>query len=219
MERLVPVPFIDHVPDEIKTGAGPLGTAMDDQINGLVDDAFGIEYLKDPARAPAQFLEAFGYQLAADLQSGDSESVKRSKIATAQYANSMRGLWVESVKPIVDIRAMGDSRLFSGVGSDDFIICGKGDEPEGYYWSIIGGASASDPFGIRIVAGGGVAGYGVDTFKGNVLIDVDNAALTTEEVAALVADLTLLVPAFFHVYLGYMSGSAFIAYPNGLIGG
>lgn len=162
MERLVPVPFVGHVPVEIKDGASPLGDAMDSQINAWVDDAFGIEYLKDPARCPSQFLEDFGYQIAAGIRAGDDERTKRAKIVNASASNAARGLWEESVKPAIEARSGGTAQIVGALGTDDFIIPGIGDEPESYLWSVIGGVDEADEFGIRIVSGGGEIEYEVD---------------------------------------------------------
>lgn len=163
MRRLVPVPFVDHVPEEIKDGAGPLGAIMDNFLNAMIDDSIGLEDLKNPARCPAQFLDAFGEMVAAGIRPGDDERTKRFKIANAGATNTKRGLWVDSVKPLIDARAGGDAEIVGDSRSDDFIIYGVGTEPVDTYWSCIGGVDPDDPFGIRIVCGGGTIEYEVDT--------------------------------------------------------
>lgn len=273
MQNMLPIPSIDYFPSAFRNDEDivALTDFLDAEYKRWFDDSVNLERLKDPARCPAVCLPAFGEWLAAGLRDEDSEAMKRRKIANAIKNLKLRGTWLYSVKIAIDSRVGGDSQLVSKQGIDDFILCGTGDEPAGYLWSILGGESDTADYGIALVAGageiitttdtiglgsdqavfvgitededsfvfGGIddsATYGVRMLgdgsetttttspyvdfriKGTIAIDIDNAFYTDSQVKTLVRDLLDLVPCYFKIYLGYMSGEQFVPYASGIIG-
>lgn len=273
MQNLLPIPTIDHFPSAFRNDEGiiALTTFLDAEYRRWFNDSVNLETLRDPARCPAVCLNAFGSWLAAGLRDEDSESMKRKKITNAIKNLKLRGTWLYSVKIAIDSRVGGDSQLVSRQGIDDFILCGTGDEPDGYFWSVLGGVDPDADYGIALVAGAGeiitetdtiglgndqavfvgaeedgasfvfggiddtesygtrILGDGTETttttspyidfrIKGTIAIDIDNAFYTDAQVMALVRDLQDLVPCYFKVYLGYMSGDQFVPYSSGIIG-
>jgi len=211
---MIPVPSIEAVPSEIREGAVPLTGKLDFQFDGWLDEAFGVEALKDPARMPSQCLEEAGYQLSAGFRPGDSDRVKRAKLVSAVESNLVRGLWLASIKPTVEARSGSTASLVNQIGSDDFVLAGTVDEST-YTWSVLGGIEAGEAFGIRLASG---APDGIDIesiIRGVFLIDTGNSAMADAEVAALVEDLLDLIPAYYKAYLGYVAAGVFVPYASG----
>jgi hypothetical protein len=109
-----------------------------------------------------------------------------------------------------------------GKENDQMLIIGT-DGTETEYSFAIGGEDVGVGYGSRILGDGtefgtGSADYIEPFIKGNVLIDVDNPAMSANALALLVTSLMDVVPAYFRIYLGYVVSGSFIAYTNGVIG-
>lgn len=216
MKNLLPLPSINYVPKVFSESDDMIALCdfLDTEITQWYNDSKNLEKLKDPARCPESCLQAFGDWIGADVRNEDSEAVKRGKIANSVKVIKLRGTWENSVKKIIDNRIGGDSELLSYIGSDDFIICGSGDEPDSYYWSIMGGAGDSDSYGV-LITGGSDEDYWE---KGAVAIDINSSSATSSTISALVTDLIDVVPCYFRIYLGYVQDNKFVIYDNGIIG-
>lgn len=210
---ILPVPFKEFIPKIYHED--PLSDALaekaDETIERLFSSTDGISFLRDPARAPAVALEEFGLMLEAGFVPGDSDSIRRQKIATAVEGHKRRSTWMNDAKPKVDAVAGGDSQLF-GVASDAWWVFTDGTDAASTDWSAFGFDSENGFDGI-ILSGAGDEGV----FQGNIRIDVDNAALTAEQVEQIKFSIEDSAPAYMRVILGYVSGGSFVEYANGRI--
>jgi len=213
MRRMIPVPSIDYVPSEMASGAGPLCETLDAQFEGWLGEAFGISDMRDPATVPAACLPAAGDMLAAGFNAGDPERVRRAKLASAAGANKTRGLWLSSVKPVVEARSGAEASLISGIGNDDFILAGTADEGTST-WSVMGGGIPGETFGIRIASGMSET-TSAEAVAGTLLIDCGSQSLSAAEVNLMVMDLEDMIPSYYKAYVGYVLDGIFTAYPNG----
>lgn len=213
MRKLLPVPSSRHVPLELRDGLSPLTEFLDAQFVAWEDETFGLEALKDPARIPYPFLNEAGYMLSAAIRPEDGERVRRVKVSTAAATNKMRGLWRESVQPVVEARSGAAASLISGLGDDDFILVGSADDQQGF-WSALGGAEPDVGYGIRL-ASGASEDANIEPVAGVMLIDCGSGSMGADDVGALVRDLRELIPAYYKAYVGYVSGGTFTTYAGG----
>ena len=213
---MIPSDIIKHFPkiyqDKGEASMTALASALNTQISGLTDDVFGIGLILNPIRCPSVILDELGYMFAAGILPFDSEDTKRKKIYYAVQNHRNRTLFNDDVKIIIDTYVGGDCSLFSTVGYDDWICCGKGDEPAGYYWAGCGGKDASLGYGILMYGKGTEPGI-----KGNIYIDVDSSTLTATEVEEIKTALIDHVAAYFRYFLGYVTAGVFTTYANGII--
>lgn len=218
---MLPVPIRDHLPKVLTEEGGDLLDAFCDKVDSILtslgEDALGLSDLRDPASAPAQFLEALGQMYAARLLPFDSEAVKRSKVANAVKSHKDRGLWT-SVKAIIDFVVVPfgspGAEIFSPTDESAIWLLRSGlsSEPGGYMASM--GCDGSD-----LLLGIFLAGEGSEyEIKGNVWIDVGLSTLTADQVEKIVASIEHEVPAYFRVRLGYVSAGLFVTYSGGVIG-
>lgn len=222
---MLSVPFSRWIPAAFQHGEDPTRDAFCAQVDSVVetarDETLGIGRLKDPARAHPAVLAELGQMLEAGIRESDPEATRRRKVATAVRSHKNRSTWRYSVKPTVDAIVGGDSTIESYAGQDDFILCGDGTEPDAYLWGALGGADPDGEYGVRLVGAGNLEseefGLFVEPIKGTVAINVGSDSLTEAEVEEVKASLRDHVPAYFKVYLGYLSGDRFVPYPNGLM--
>jgi phage tail P2-like protein len=208
MKHLLPIPTSEIIPS--MEGSEHLTDMLDRQFNQWFEETVGLEYLRDPARCPPQVLDEFGYILSADIANGDSERIKRVKIATAIDHQKARGTW-PSVKELIDAWSGGDSKIFDVFDIDDFILVGaqiKG----GTLWSILGGIEEESPFGIALMSGTGADGFILNMEKGNIYIDVGLSNVSDEVIDKIIKTIINIVPAYFAVYLGYIKNGDFLFY-------
>lgn len=214
---MLPTPLIDHIPKEYRDGGEAATLALCTKVDAILEELKGSIALElrffDPVGVPASGLDALGDMMAADLAYEDSSTVKRKKITEATRLQKNLGTWRESVKVLVDAQVGGDSKLYSGIRTDEWVVLGDGLETTGNSWTGMGGEDPLLEYGIRMIGGDEIG-----MAKGYVTIDVDSSALTPAEVAMLVASIRKQVPAYFRVTLGYMSGLTFVAYADGTIG-
>lgn len=191
-----------------------LVTKADEHITDWENDVKQIAWLLDPVRAPTKFLNELGNLVNAGILAGDSDSVKRSKIATAVESHRHRGSFVFDAKPKIDAIAGGDSSIYMVIGTDEWIIVGDGSTPTAFYWAALGVDDVDADLGITI---SGQEETDL-TIAGNIAIDIDNSGLTADEVEQIKLALADVVPAYYQVLIGYVSAGMFVIYPNGIIG-
>ena len=174
----------------------------------LKSDTLGLNTLIDPHRIPAALISELGYYLNAGIQDQDSEADRRYKVATAIQAHKRRGSFNDDAKPKIDLICGGDSVIIRSFDKDDWILVGDGLTPTAYYWAALGCDGIDDELGISLI------GEGTEIeIWGNIYIDVDNNALSAADQDKLELEMQDIVPAYFYVHFGYISGTGqFIEY-------
>ena len=211
---MLPQPFINYIPTFYKRDDKLIAFAdkMDEILDYLKSDTLGLNSLIDPVKISQLLLDTLGFYLNAGILDEDSDYKKRSKIRFAIQSHKNRGLWKLDVKPKIDNVAGGDSSLFGSVGEGTWRLIGDGSQPSSYIHASLGGDGANTAWGLRL------AGSGFDDWdKGIVRIDTDNNSLTTDEVDQIKLDILDSSPAYFRIYLGYVSSGVFVKYANGQI--
>jgi len=213
MRSLLPLPFVDQIPRWLKDQGdpAPLADNVDAALESALEETMGLEYLRDPGRAPSSCLDEMGYMFGAELLATDSDSVKREKIATAIARQTNRGLWALDVKPRIDLVSGASASIYTvWTSSYGWLVVGAADDPTDWMATVGGDGTIG---GLLLV------GTGTEPeLPGNVYVDVGTAGLTAAQIAALVYELELdVVPAYFRMFLGYVSGGEFVVYPGGQI--
>lgn len=134
----------------------------------------------------------------------------------------------------LDVDLEYGTRIIGGAGSvsyftgtiqkqeDQMIILGLESEV-GIYAFGIGGEEDIIEYGSRVLGDGSeytvtTADYVEPMIKGVILVNVDSSSLSESEVETIKDELIDIAPAYFKVYLGYLDGSTFVPYSNGLVG-
>jgi len=217
--RGLPIPFIEHVPDIFRQDADDSMTALADKMDSIMTEVVAeilrLYDLKLPDQCPADLLDELGYYVAAGILNTDTAMIKRGKIATAVQGHKIRGGWINDAKPKIDTIVGGDSTIFLAADSDDWILGGDGITIQATsYWATMGADGIDADLGLSLI------GLGDEIeIAGNVYIDVDSSTLTAAQVQQIVDALERdVVPAYYRVYLGYVSAGQFIVYAGGTIG-
>lgn len=177
-------------------------------LTDLKSDTLGLNTLIDPHRIPAALIAELGYYLNAGIQDQDSEADRRYKVATAVQGHKRRGSFNLDAKPKIDLICGGDSAIIRSFDKDDWILVGDGLTPAAYYWAAMGCDGIDDDLGISLIG----AGDEIEVW-GNIYIDVDNNALSAADQTKLELAMQDIVPAYFWVHFGYISGTGqFIEY-------
>jgi hypothetical protein len=192
-------------------GTLALAAKLDTMLKGIFDDVDFIELLKLPEACPQQFLEEFGYMLQAGILPGDDDRTRRVKISTAVAGHKLRGTWVHDVKPKIDSITGASATLWNPIGRELDWPVRIGGDPAPHAWMVRGGGL--DAYGIIRT------GTGCEVIiEGYVYIDVGTPGLTPEQVRLIVDTLRVdVAPAYFHIYVGYISTGKFIVYSGGII--
>jgi hypothetical protein len=220
--KLLPLPIRDFTPP--MEGDGPLKRMLDRKIETWFDETFGLERCRDPARMPQETLDEMGHLLAADIADGDSERVKRVKIALAIDHLKSRGTWAK-IKELIDALTGTDSRVYDNnttQAEDQWVLMGgetMSSTVDSELFSIIGGKDASEPYGIKM-SGGTTQDGDKGTLIGGpgiIYIDLIDGTLSASVQEAVKKELILQVPAYFRVFIGYYDTSAreYKIFPNG----
>ena len=212
---MLPIPFIDYIPKFFNRDnkLTAMSDKSDEHLEEWKSDIKEIDTFKDAIRIDSNLINELGFLLSAGIKNQDSLRTKKEKVYKAIMGHKLRGTWNDDAKPKVDAIAGGDSQIVQVIGADDFVLIGDGNTPSGYFWSVLGGDGVATDYGIRLVGEGDE-----NVLKGIILIDTDNSGLTVDEVEQIKLDLEDVVPAYFIVKLGYVSGGIFVEYPNGQIG-
>ncbi len=209
------IPFEKYIPKFFTRDNKLLAMSnkIDENLISWKTDVIGLKNNINPVMIDSKYINELGYLVNAGILPQDSDFTKRNKVATAIKTHKNRGTWIDDVKLKIDASVGEDSKLVSIVGSDEWIMSGDGGTPTSYFWSILGGDGITDDYGIRLIGESTE-----EIFKGVVLIDVDSSTLTADEVENLKLNIEDSVPAYFIIYLGYISGGSFVKYSNGQMG-
>lgn len=211
---MLPIPFINYIPSFYKRDDKLIAFAnkMDGILTYLKEDTLGINTLIDPLKISQLLLDELGYHLNAGINEEDSDYEKRSKVRYAIQSHKNRGLWKLDVKPKIDNVAGGNSSLYGSAEEGTWRLIGDGTQPSNYLQASLGGDGINTEWGLRL------GGSGFDMWdKGIVRIDTDNSTLTFNEVEQIKLNIFDSVPAYFRVFLGYISSGVFVSYDNGQI--
>lgn len=207
---MIPVDILDYIPKFYKRDTKLLNFAskFNSILADLKADTLGLNTLIDPHRIPAALIAELGYYLNAGIQDQDSEADRRYKVATAVQGHKRRGSFNLDAKPKIDLICGGDSAIIRSFGKDDWILVGDGLTPAAYYWAAMGCDGIDDDLGISLIG----EGTEIEVW-GNIYIDVDNNALSAADQTKLELAMQDIVPAYFWVHFGYISGTGqFIEY-------
>ena len=138
-----------------------------------------------------------------------TERQRRQAITNAVRDQKNRGLWEANIKIIIDTIAGGDAQIIESGETADWILGGDGGTiPPDSYYATLGIDGIDDRLGIDLLGEGNEI-----EIIGNIYIDVDNSALTQEQIDEMVAEITNdIIPAYFIVNLGYISAGTFVSY-------
>ena len=208
MEKLLPIPTIDHIPPYDR--AEHLCNKMDKIFSEVQEEIIGLKHIADPFACKSVVLDTFGQMVNANMRKTDSEDVKRHRIYSAIEDNKLFGTW-SRVKDLIDSVCGGDSKLVLQEPDDTWIIIGdeqtqKLGRPT---WACLGlneQTAETNMYGIIL--------EGVPTIwqKGVFNIDVDNDHLTTKEVELLYENLYSSTPVGMTIGVGYIMGTEFVSY-------
>ena len=208
MEKLLPIPTIDHIPPYDR--AEPLCNKMDKIFSEIQEEIIGLKHITDPFACKSVVLDTFGQMVNANMRKTDSEDIKRHRIYSAIEDNKLFGTW-SRVKGLIDDICGGDSRLVTQEPDDIWLL--MGDEQIQQLgkptWAVLGlneQTAETNMYGIIL--------EGVPTIwqKGIFNIDVDNNHLTTKEVELLYENLFSSTPVGMTIGVGYIMGTEFVSY-------
>lgn len=185
---MLPIPTKDYLPRNLRDlyDSSPEAIALCDKMDDLFtewkDESIEIAYCKDPVRTPFQFLDEMNQYLEADFLAGDTETIKRKKLAQAIDFHKTRGTWVANVKKVCDTYTGLSAQLINSdyLGfAEDFIMVGTADTylSTPSYGILIGNTTAPPyPYGMPLIGEGteeinaGVVwidlGYGIEDIVG-----------------------------------------------------
>lgn len=208
MEKLLPIPTIDHIPPYDR--AEPLCDKMDKIFSEVQEEIIGLKHITDPFACKSVVLDTFGQMVNANMRKTDSEDVKRHRIYSAIEDNKLFGTW-SRVKGLIDDICGGDSRLVTQEPDDIWLLMGNEQIQrfERPTWAVLGlneQTAETNMYGIIL--------EGVPTIwqKGIFNIDVDNDHLTPKEVELLYENLYSSTPVGMTIGVGYMMGTEFVSY-------
>lgn len=208
MEKLLPIPTIDHIPPYDR--AEPLCDKMDKIFSEVQEEIIGLKHITDPFACKSVVLDTFGQMVNANMRKTDSEDVKRHRIYSAIEDNKLFGTW-SRVKGLIDDICGGDSRLVTQEPDDIWLLMGNEQIQrfERPTWAVLGlneQTAETNMYGIIL--------EGVPTIwqKGIFNIDVDNNHLTAKEVELLHENLFSSTPVGMTIGVGYIMGTEFVSY-------
>lgn len=208
MEKLLPIPTIDHIPPYDR--AEPLCDKMDKIFSEVQEEIIGLKYIIDPFACKSIVLDTFGQMVNANIRKTDSEDVKRHRIYSAIEDNKLFGTW-SRVKDLIDDVCGGDSRLISQEPDDAWML--MGDEQTQQFgrstWAVLGLDKQTAETNIYGIA---LEGTTAIWQKGIFNIDTDNDHLTAKEVELLYENLFSSTPVGMTIGVGYIMGTEFVSY-------
>lgn len=208
MEKLLPIPTIDHIPPYDR--AEPLCDKMDKIFSEVQEEIVGLKHITDPFACKSVVLDTFGQMVNANMRKTDSEDVKRHRIYSAIEDNKLFGTW-SRVKGLIDDICGGDSKLASQEPDDAWILIGDEQTQQlgRSTWACLGLNKQTAETNIY-----GIILEGVPTIwqKGIFNIDVDNDHLTPKEVELLYENLYSSTPVGMTIGVGYIMGTEFVSY-------
>ncbi len=212
---MLPTPFVKFIPKIFQkdTKAIAMADKIDTHLALWKRDILSIEQFRTADECPASVLNELGYLLNAGIQNEDSETVRRSKIYNAILNHKNRGTWDDDVKLRIQAITGIEPELFNQVDNDDWILLGKESTDPDRYWATLGTDAIDDELGIWLV--GDMTEY---VIAGNIYIDLKSSILTAAQIQQIVDDLSEdIAPAYYAIYLGYISAGIFVVYAGGII--
>lgn len=208
MERLLPIPTIEHIPPYDR--AEPLCNKMDKIFSEVQEEIVGLKHIADPFACKPAVLDTFGRMVDANMRKTDSEDIKRHRIYSAIEDNKLFGTW-SRVKGLIDSICGGDSKLVFQEPDDAWMLMGDEQTQElgRSTWAGLGldeQTAETNMYGIAL--------DGVPTIwqKGMFNIDVDNDYLTPKEVELLHETLYSSTPVGMTIGVGYVVGTELVPY-------
>ena len=208
MEKLLPIPTINHIPPYDR--AEPLCDKMDKIFSEVQEEIIGLKHVADPFACKSAVLDTFGRMVDANMRKTDSEDIKRHRIYSAIEDNKLFGTW-SRVKGLIDSICGGDSKLVFQEPDDAWVLMGDKQTQElgKSTWAGLGldeQTAETNMYGIAL--------DGVPTIwqKGIFNIDVDNNHLTAKEVELLCENLFSSTPVGMTIGVGYIMGTELVPY-------
>lgn len=208
MERLLPLPTIDHIPPYDR--AEPLCDKMDKIFSEVQEEIIGLKHITDPFACKSAVLDTFGRMMDANMRKTDSEDIKRHRIYSAIEDNKLFGTW-SRIKGLIDSVCGGDSKLVFQEPDDAWVLMGDRQTQElgKSTWAGLGldeQTAETNMYGIAL--------DGVPTIwqKGVFNIDVDNDHLTPKEIELLHETLYSSTPVGMTIGVGYTMGTELVPY-------
>ena len=208
MEKLLPIPTINHIPPYDR--AEPLCNKMDKIFSEIQEEIIELKHIVDPFACKSIVLDTFGQMISANMRKADSEDIKRHRIYSAIKDSKLFGTW-SRVKGLIDSICGGDSKLVFQESDDAWILIGDKQTQElgKSTWAGLGLDEQTAETNMY-----GVALDGVPTIwqKGMFNIDVDNDHLTPKEIELLHDTLYSSTPVGMTIGVGYVVGTELVPY-------
>ena len=208
MEKLLPIPTINHIPPYNR--AEHLCNKMDKIFSEVQGEIVGLKHIADPFACKPVALDTFGQMVSANMRKTDSEDIKRHRIYSAIEDNKLFGTWLQ-IKNLIDGICGGNSKLVFQEPDDAWILIGNEQTQElgRSTWAGLGldeQTAETNMYGIAL--------DGIPTIwqKGMFNIDVDNNHLTTKEVELLHNTLYSSTPVGMTIGVGYVVGTELVPY-------
>lgn len=208
MEKLLPIPTIDHIPPYDR--AEHLCNKMDKIFSEIQEEIIGLKHTTDPFACKPVVLDTFGRMVDANMRKTNSEDTKRHRIYSAIEDNKLFGTW-SRVKGLIDSICGGNSKLVFQEPDDAWMLMGDEQTQElgRSTWAGLGldeQTAETNMYGIAL--------DGVPTIwqKGIFNIDVDNDHLTSKEIELLHETLYSSTPVGMTIGVGCIVGTEFVPY-------
>ena len=205
------LPFEKYIPKVLQENLDNYGQAFIDYVDNLFTlvkkETTDLKYFYTVELIPDVFLDTIGSQFAAGILSSDTEKQKRIKILNAIAGHKKRSLWEDDIKIRIDSITGLDASLYTVIGDDDSIFTGDGLTPAAFYWSTMGCDGVDDDLGEALIGDGTEV-----NITGNIYIDLGGNVSSDilDQIEENISTINKLIPAYFIIYLGYTSGTAFI---------
>jgi len=205
------LPFEKYIPKVLQENLDNYGQAFIDYVDNLFTlvkkETTDLKYFYTVELIPDVFLDTIGNQFAAGILSSDTEKQKRIKILNAIAGHKKRSLWEDDIKIRIDSITGLDASLYTVIGDDDSIFTGDGLTPAAFYWSTMGCDGVDDDLGEALIGDGTEV-----NISGNIYIDLGGNVSSDilDQIEENISTINKLIPAYFIIYLGYISGTAFI---------
>jgi hypothetical protein len=212
---MLPIPFIKRIPKLFQRDSKAIAMAdkTNNNLNEWKNEAHTIEWIRRCDQCPSSLLDELGALLKVTFEADDDDATKRQKICTAVADQKDRATWESDAKGrIQDITGIAPE-IYNVADTDDWIWLGKEASDPSFYWATFGTDAIDDDLGIWIVGE-------MDEFvvAGNIYIDLKSSTLTAQQIQDIRDALeTDVAPAYYILYLGYVSAGVFVVYANGII--
>lgn len=218
---MLPLPFIDYIPQQLRQNINAQGQAFVDKIEELLTDiseeVLALYWLKLPERCPAKFLDELGFWLSAELNNFDTERDKRKKIYQAIEIHKRQNSWTQDLKIKCDNITGYSAQIIKALGTTGkWVLIGDGTTPSTYKWASLGADDGTDPdLGLALI------GDSADIEqRGNIFINlhpsIDYAILTEAVVQQAYYEIEGKNPlSYFNVFIGYINSAGNFANYDG----